>query len=108
MGKPQASIQGYEALHPYPGLLNELEELRGELPEFERLSAMTRRRVNARHQASAVNLAHYPGLELRLLHVSTSGHPYRAGCAGIVGALPPSPECAMLDKGSHNGGPHRG
>ncbi len=39
-----------------------------------------------------------PGMELRLLRVSTSGHPRRTG---IVGALPPVPELIRLHTGDN-------
>jgi len=42
-----------------------------------------------------------PGMELRLLRVSTSGHPHRASRTGVVGALPPSPELIRLHKGDN-------
>lgn len=42
-----------------------------------------------------------PGMELRLLRVSTSGHPRRAGRACAVGALPPIPELIRLHTGDN-------
>jgi len=42
-----------------------------------------------------------PGMELRLLRVSTSGHPHRASRSGIVGAVPPLPESILLHIGDH-------
>ncbi|MGC2459073.1 MAG: pyruvate kinase [Gallionellaceae bacterium] len=42
-----------------------------------------------------------PGIELRLLRVSTSGHPRRAGHTGIVGALPPLPGSICLHIGDN-------
>ena len=40
-----------------------------------------------------------PGVELNRLRVPMSGHPRRAGCAGIVGALSPVPELIRLHIG---------
>ncbi|MDO8895851.1 pyruvate kinase [Nitrosomonas sp.] len=40
-----------------------------------------------------------PGIELNRLRVPMSGHPRRAGCAGIVGALSPVPELIRLHIG---------
>ncbi|MDP1549932.1 MAG: pyruvate kinase, partial [Nitrosomonas sp.] len=40
-----------------------------------------------------------PGIELNRLRVPMSGHPRRAGCAGIVGALSPLPELIRLHIG---------
>lgn len=42
-----------------------------------------------------------PGIELNLLRVPMSGHPRRAGCAGIVGALSPVPELIRLHIGDY-------
>jgi len=42
-----------------------------------------------------------PGMELKLLRVSASGHMRRAGCAGIVGELPPLPESIRLHIGDY-------
>lgn len=52
-------------MHPYTGLLHELEELRGELMEFEHLSAKTLQLANPLHLASTINLIHYLGLRRR-------------------------------------------
>ncbi|MGB8408872.1 MAG: pyruvate kinase, partial [Gallionella sp.] len=40
-----------------------------------------------------------PGIELKLLRVSTSGHPRRVSRTGMVGALPPLPEVIRLHIG---------
>ncbi|WP_305621647.1 pyruvate kinase [Nitrosomonas sp.] len=40
-----------------------------------------------------------PGIELNRLRVPMSGHPRRAGCVGIVGALSPVPELIRLHIG---------
>ncbi|MBK6959380.1 MAG: pyruvate kinase [Nitrosomonas sp.] len=42
-----------------------------------------------------------PGIELNRLRVPMSGHPRRAGCAGIVGALSPVPELIRLHIGDN-------
>ena len=42
-----------------------------------------------------------PGTELRLIRVSSSGHPHAAGRSGIVGNLPPLPEAIRLHIGDH-------
>ncbi|MDD2914815.1 MAG: pyruvate kinase [Gallionella sp.] len=40
-----------------------------------------------------------PGIELKLMRVSISGHPRGAGRSGTVGALPPAPELIRLNTG---------
>ncbi|MBI5437232.1 MAG: pyruvate kinase [Nitrosomonadales bacterium] len=52
-------------MHPYAGLLHELEELRSELKELEQLSATTLQHANPLHLSSAINLIHYLGLRRR-------------------------------------------
>jgi pyruvate kinase len=42
-----------------------------------------------------------PGMELRLLRVSASGHQHRASHTGIVGDMPPIPETIRLHIGDH-------
>jgi len=61
----QASSHKPREMHPYAGLLHELEELRGELMEFEHLSAKTLQLANPLHLASTTNLIHYLGLRRR-------------------------------------------
>lgn len=61
----QASSHKPREMHPYAGLLHELEELRGELMEFEHLSAKTLQLANPLHLASTINLIHYLGLRRR-------------------------------------------
>jgi len=46
MNKQQSSSDKSVALHPYAGLLHELEELRSELKELEQLSATTLQHTN--------------------------------------------------------------
>lgn len=65
MSEPQPGSRKHGEQHPYSGLLHELEELRSDLKELERLSATTLQDVNPRHLASAVNLIHYLGLRRR-------------------------------------------
>lgn len=52
----------HEELHPYAGLLHELEGLLLELKELEQSSAPTLQQVNPLHLASAINLVHYLSL----------------------------------------------
>src|SRR5450759_4307489 len=65
MSKQQSSSRKSRELHPYAGLLHELEELRSELKELEQLSATTLQHVNPLHLASTINLVHYLGLRRR-------------------------------------------
>ena len=65
MSKQQSSSHQSRDLHPYAGLLHELEELRSELKEFEQLSATTLQHANPLHLASTINLVHYLGLRRR-------------------------------------------
>ena len=52
-------------LHPYGGLLHELEELRNELKQLEQLFAPSLQQVNPIHLSSAINLVHYLGIRRR-------------------------------------------
>lgn len=61
----QSSSHKPREMHPYAGLLHELEGLRGELMEFEHLSAKTLQLANPLHLASTINLIHYLGLRRR-------------------------------------------
>lgn len=65
MGKQQSSLGKSSELHPYLGLLQELEELQSELKQFELLSEKTLKRVNPLHLSSAINLVHYLALRRR-------------------------------------------
>ena len=65
MSKQQSSSRKSRELHPYAGLLHELEELRSELKELEQLSATTLQHVNPLNLASTINLVHYLGLRRR-------------------------------------------
>lgn len=65
MSKQQSSSHKSEELHPYAGLLHELEELRSELKKLEQQSAAILQHVNPLHLASTVNLIHYLGLRRR-------------------------------------------
>ena len=51
--------------HPYASLLHELEVLRSELKELEKLFATSLQRANPLHLAGAINLVHYLGLRRR-------------------------------------------
>lgn len=54
-----------ETLHPYAGLLQELEGLLSELKELEDASAPVLEQVNPLHLHSTINLLHYLGLRRR-------------------------------------------
>ncbi|MGC2049403.1 MAG: pyruvate kinase [Gallionella sp.] len=62
MSKQQSLTRKTRDLHPYAGLLHELEELRNELKELEQLFATSLQLANPIHQASAINLVHYLGI----------------------------------------------
>ncbi len=65
MSKQQSSSSKAGDLHPYAGLLDELEALRAELKQLEQQFAPTLQQVNPVHLASAVNMVHYLGLRRR-------------------------------------------
>ena len=65
MSNQQASSPQVAELHPYAGLLQELEELRNELKELEQLFAPSLQQVNPLHLESAINLVHYLGMRRR-------------------------------------------
>jgi pyruvate kinase len=65
MNNRQTSSPRTGDLHPYAGLLHELEALRSELKELEHLFAPSLQQVNPLHLASAVNMVHYLGLRRR-------------------------------------------
>ena len=65
MSKQQPNSRKPEELHPYAGLLHELEALRNELKELEQSSSAELQHVNPLHQASAINLVYYLGLRRR-------------------------------------------
>lgn len=65
MSRQQSGSGKHSELHPYASLLHELESLRDELTELEKLSAATLQDVNLVHLASSVNLIHYLGLRRR-------------------------------------------
>ncbi len=62
MSRQQSGSGKPSELHPYASLLHELESLRDELTELEKLSAATLQDVNPVHLASSINLIHYLGL----------------------------------------------
>lgn len=62
MSKRQLGSTGPLELHPYAGLLHELEVLRSELKKLEHASSGTLERTHPRHLSSAINLIHYLGL----------------------------------------------
>jgi pyruvate kinase len=65
MGKQQNSPDEIASLHPYAGLLNELEELRKELKALEQLFTPSLQQIHPRHLGSAINLVHYLGIRRR-------------------------------------------
>ncbi len=65
MSNQQASPPQVAELHPYAGLLQELEELRNELKALEQLFAPSLQQVNPFHLESAINLVHYLGIRRR-------------------------------------------
>lgn len=70
MSKAAISSSDSEKVHPYAGLLNELEGLQSELKELEGSSVSVLDNINPRHLRSTINLVHYLGLrrhDVRLL-----------------------------------------
>ena len=65
MDNPQKSPDEFADLHPYAGLLKELEDLRNELKSLEQLFAPALQQVHPRHLDSAINLVHYLGIRRR-------------------------------------------
>ena len=78
MSKRQSSSSESVELHPYAGLLHELEGLRSELKKLESASSATLERADPLHRSSAINLIHYLGsrrLDMRPLQerLATAG-----------------------------------
>jgi hypothetical protein len=80
MNKQQSSSDKSVALHPYAGLLHELEELRSELKELEQLSATTLQHTNPLHRASTINLIHYLVSVRKPLFLKTSRSEFFSPC----------------------------
>ena len=65
MSKQQPCSRTSGELHPYAGLLHELEELRSELKGLEQSSSAILQNINPVHLPGAINLVHYLGLRRR-------------------------------------------
>ena len=65
MNKTQVTSLAPSELHPYAGLLKELEDLQSDLRGFEQTPAVSLQDIDPLHLASSINLIHYLGLRRR-------------------------------------------